>query len=59
MFRSHGDRVARPEMNEAEERTAMIEGELEAATAGVRPRPRLVHDDRAILFRRGLEPKTQ
>ena len=46
-------------MNEAEERAPVIERELEAAAAGVRPRARLVHDDRAILSGRGLQPEAQ
>ncbi len=58
-LRPHRDRVAGPEMNEAEERAPAVEGELEAAAARVRPRARLVHDDGAILPHGGLEPQAE
>ena len=49
-----GDGVAGPEMNQPEERPAVIQRQLEAAAAGIRPGARLVQDDGAILRSVGL-----
>ena len=54
-----GDRVARPEMNQPEERPAAIERQLEAAAAGVGPGAGLVQDDGAVLLFGGLQPQRQ
>ena len=44
-------------MNQPEERTAVIERQLEAAAAGVGPGARLVQDDGAVLLLGGLQPQ--
>ncbi len=46
-------------MNEAEERPAVVQRQLEAAAAGIRPRARLMQDDGAILQLGRFEAKAE
>ena len=48
------DRVAGPEVDQPEERPAVVERQLVAAAAGVGPGPRLMQDDRARLRSVGI-----
>ena len=46
-------------MNEAEERPPVIQRQLEAAAAGIRPRARLMQDDGAVLLLGRLQAKAE
>ena len=59
LFRANNSRIARPEMDEAEQRLAVIKREFKAATARIRPRFGLMKDDGAILLLRRLEPEAE
>ena len=53
------DRVARPEVDQADAQLAVLDQELIAPAAGVRPGHRAVDDHRAVLVIRRLDPHRQ